>query len=297
MTMKVGFIGLGIMGRPMAKNVLKAGHEVFCFDVNEAAVEDVVASGAMAVQSGKAAAEAADVVITMLPNGPDVLAALSGDHGIAAGLSEGKIFVDMSSIAPGVSRQAAQIVEAKGAKMIDAPVSGGEPGAIAGTIAIMVGGEQDVFESVKDLLLTMGKSATYVGPLGAGNIAKLANQSIVAVNIAVLAEALVLAQKSGVDPASVVEAIRGGLAGSAVMEQKATKMLTQEFSPGFRINLHIKDLNNALATAAEADAFMPLTAVVRQHMSALEAQGFAGEDHSSLLRIVQQLSNTVLGED
>ena len=295
--MKVGFVGLGIMGRPMAKNVLKAGHEVFCFDFNEAAVTDVVAAGGVGVASGKEAAQAGDVVITMLPNGPDVLAALSGDDGIAAGLSSGKIFVDMSSIAPGVSRQAAQIVEAAGAKMIDAPVSGGEPGAIAGTIAIMVGGEREVFEQVKDLLLTMGKSATYVGPIGAGNIAKLANQSIVAVNIAVLAEALVLAQKSGVDPAMVVDAIRGGLAGSAGMEQKADKMLHQEFSPGFRINLHIKDLNNALATAAESQASMPLTAVVRQQMSALAAQGFAGDDHSSLLRIVQQLSNTVLGQE
>ncbi|MDC4232475.1 2-hydroxy-3-oxopropionate reductase [Actinomyces sp. B33] len=295
--MKVGFIGLGIMGRPMAKNVMKAGHEVVCFDFNEAAVADVVEAGAVSAGCGRAVAEASDVVITMLPNGPDVLAALTGEDGIAAGLSAGKVFIDMSSIAPAVSRQAGQIVEAAGAAMIDAPVSGGEPGAIAGTIAIMVGGDEQVFESVKDLLLTMGKSATYVGPLGAGNIAKLANQSIVAVNIAVLAEALVLTQKSGVDPASVVQAIRGGLAGSAVMEQKAEKMLNQEFSPGFRINLHIKDLNNALATGAETDSYMPLTAIARQMMSSLKSHGFDGEDHSSLLRIYQQLSNTILGQE
>ncbi|MDO4258202.1 MAG: 2-hydroxy-3-oxopropionate reductase [Actinomycetaceae bacterium] len=294
--MKVGFVGLGIMGRPMAKNVLKAGHEVTCYDFNAEAVADLVEAGATSADTGRDVAAASDVVITMLPNGPDVLAAVSGDNGIAAGLSAGKALIDMSSIAPGVSRQVAEIIGEAGADMIDAPVSGGEPGAIAGTIAIMVGGDEAVFEKYKDLLLTMGKSATYVGPLGAGNIAKLANQSIVAVNIAVLAEALVLAQKSGVDPASVVQAIRGGLAGSAVMEQKAEKMLNQEFSPGFRIALHIKDLNNALATGAETDTWMPLTAAVRQMMSSLSAGDHAGEDHSSLLRIYQELSHTILGE-
>lgn len=293
--MKIGFIGLGIMGKPMACNLLKAGHQLVVNDLDQSNVDQIVAVGATAASPAKAVAESSDVVITMLPNGPQVREVVLGTNGVIEGAHKGLTLIDMSSIAPGVSKEVYDAVAAKGITMLDAPVSGGEPGAVAGTLSIMVGGDKELFDTYDDLLRTMGNSVTLVGPIGAGNTAKLANQAIVAVNIAVLAEALTMVQKAGVDPEAVYQAIRGGLAGSAVMEQKAGKMLSQNFNPGFRINLHIKDLNNALDTARATQSYMPLTAAVREMMTGLANSGFVAEDHSALLRIYQQLNGIVLG--
>jgi 2-hydroxy-3-oxopropionate reductase len=294
--MKIGFIGLGIMGRPMATNLLKAGHSVVVRNRSRAAEADLVALGATAAESPKAVAEQCDLVITMLPNSPDVRDVCLGEGGIAEGAHEGLVVVDMSSIAPLVAREVGEALATRGVTMLDAPVSGGEPGAIAGTLAIMVGGDEATFERVKEVLLAMGRSATYVGPLGAGNIAKLANQTIVAVNIAVLGEALVLARKSGVDPAAVLDAIKGGLAGSAVMNAKGPMMLAGDYPPGFRIELHVKDLENVLATGHSVQSALPLTAAVREMMTGLLADGHASSDHSALVTHYETLGRVRLPE-
>lgn len=292
--MKIGFIGLGIMGKPMAKNLLKAGHELFVNDHNAEAVAEVVEAGATAVANGKEAAEKADLVITMLPNSPHVKAVALGEGGIIEGAREGLIYVDMSSIAPLASREVAAGLEKAGVRMLDAPVSGGEPKAIDGTMSVMVGGEEELFNEVKDVLGVMAGDVTYVGPIGAGNIAKLANQAIVAINIAACAEAFTMAQKAGVDPEAVYRAIRGGLAGSTVMDAKVPMMLARNFNPGFRINLHIKDLNNVMDTGHGVNSALPLTAQVREMMSVLEGDDHAGEDHSSLVRFYEKLANIEL---
>ncbi|MGX6515018.1 MAG: 2-hydroxy-3-oxopropionate reductase [Schaalia turicensis] len=292
--MKIGFIGLGIMGKPMAKNLLKAGHELYVNDHNAEAVAEVVEAGATAVANGKEAAEKADLVITMLPNSPHVKAVALGEGGIIEGAREGLIYVDMSSIAPLASREVAAGLEKAGVRMLDAPVSGGEPKAIDGTMSVMVGGEEELFNEVKDVLGVMAGDVTYVGPIGAGNIAKLANQAIVAINIAACAEAFTMAQKAGVDPEAVYRAIRGGLAGSTVMDAKVPMMLARNFKPGFRINLHIKDLNNVMDTGHGVNSALPLTSQVREMMSVLEGDDHAGEDHSSLVRFYEKLANIEL---
>lgn len=295
--MKIGFIGLGIMGKPMAKNLLKAGHELVVYDLNKDAVAEVVAAGAEAGENNKDVASKSEVVITMVPNSPHVKAAVLGENGVLEGAKEGLIIIDMSSIAPLASQEVAKACAEKGVKMIDAPVSGGEPGAINGTLSIMVGGDKDVFDKVKDdILLKMGGSAVHCGDVGAGNTTKLANQIIVAVNIAAVAEALTLAKKAGVNPESVFAAIRGGLAGSRVMEDKAPMMLKGDFKPGFRIDLHIKDLGNALDTGHGVGSALPLTAQLMEMMQTLRADGFGQEDHSSLARIYEKLTNTKISD-
>lgn len=292
--MKIGFIGLGIMGKPMAKNLIKAGHELFVTDHKESAVAELVAVGATAVANGKEAAEQAELVITMLPNSPHVKDVALGEGGIIEGAHPGLLYVDMSSIAPLAAREVASGLAEKGIPMLDAPVSGGEPKAIDGSLSVMVGGDEAIFEKVKDVLEAMAGAVTYVGPIGAGNIAKLANQAIVAINIAACAEAFTLAQKAGVDPEAVYKAIRGGLAGSTVMDAKVPMMLARNFQPGFRINLHIKDLNNVMETGHGVDSPLPLTAAVQEMMSVLQGDGHAVEDHSSLVRVYEKLANTEL---
>ncbi|MBE6484981.1 MAG: 2-hydroxy-3-oxopropionate reductase [Actinomycetaceae bacterium] len=292
--MKIGFIGLGIMGRPMAKNLVKAGHELYVNDRNQEAVADLVAQGATAAANAKEAAEQAELVITMLPNSPHVKAVALGEGGIIEGAHEGLVYVDMSSIAPLVSREVHDVLAEKRIPMLDAPVSGGEPKAIDGTMSVMVGGDKAVFDQVAPVLDAMAGDVTYVGEIGAGNIAKLANQTIVAVNIAACAEAFTLAQKAGVDPEAVYKAIRGGLAGSTVMDAKVPMMLERNFKPGFRINLHIKDLGNVLDTGHGVDAPLPLTSLVREMMSVLDGDGHAGEDHSSLVKVYEKLANIEL---
>jgi len=294
--MKIGFVGLGIMGKPMAKNLLKAGHEVVCFDVNKASIEEVVASGAKAAKSAADVAGQVPLVITMLPNSPHVKSVVMGKSGVLEGAKEGLILIDMSSIAPLASQEVEKACSEKKVRMLDAPVSGGEPKAIDGSLSIMVGGDKALFEQVKELLLVMGASAVHCGPIGAGNTTKLANQIIVALNIAAVSEAFTLVRKAGVDPHLVFEAIKGGLAGSTVMNAKAPMMMDSNFKPGFKIDLHIKDLANAMDTGHEVGSPLPLTAYVREMMETLHADGFGQDDHSALARYYAKLSGTKIGE-
>jgi 2-hydroxy-3-oxopropionate reductase len=294
--MKIGFIGLGIMGKPMAKNLLKAGHELVVFDLNKENVENVTAAGAQAALSVADAASGVPLVITMLPNSPHVKTAVLGEKGILEGAKPGTILVDMSSIAPLASQEIEKACTAKGIRMIDAPVSGGEPKAVDGTLAIMVGGDKAVFEEVKPVLLSMGASVVYCGAVGAGNTTKLANQIIVGLNIAAVAEAFTLVKKAGVDPQRVFEAIKGGLAGSTVMNAKAPMMINGDFKPGFRIDLHIKDLANALDTGHGVGSPLPLTSLVREMMETLHADGFGNDDHSALARYYAKVSGTNIGK-
>ncbi|KAF5042500.1 2-hydroxy-3-oxopropionate reductase [anaerobic digester metagenome] len=294
--MKIGFIGLGIMGKPMAKNLLKAGHEVVCYDVVKENVENVVAAGAKAGKSAADVAGQVPLVITMLPNSPHVKSVVMGEGGVLEGAKEGLILIDMSSIAPLASQEVEKACASKKVRMLDAPVSGGEPKAVDGTLAIMVGGEKELFEEVRDILLVMGCSAVHCGPIGAGNTTKLANQVIVALNIAAVAEAFTLVRKAGVDPHLVFEAIKGGLAGSTVMNAKAPMMMDGNFKPGFKIDLHIKDLANALDTGHGVGSPLPLTALAREMMETLHADGFGGDDHSALARYYAKLSGTAIGQ-
>ena len=295
--MNIGFIGLGIMGKPMATNLIKAGHKLVVSAHNATAAQELTAAGASAAETPRDIAAGVDLVITMLPNSPDVAAVALGPDGIIEGSHPGLIFVDMSSIAPLVAREISEGLAAEGIPMLDAPVSGGEPKAIEGTLSVMVGGDRAVFDQVQQVLADMAASVVFVGEIGAGNIAKLANQVVVALNIAAVSEALVLAQKAGVSPQAVVEAIQGGLAGSTVLEAKAPMMLNHNFRPGFRINLHIKDLLNALDTSHDIGAPLPLTAAVLEMMTALKASGHDREDHSGLVQHYESLAQTSLLAD
>lgn len=290
--MKIGFIGLGIMGKPMAKNLLKAGHTLQVYDIANAAVNELAAAGAVATASNAEAASGCELVITMLPNSPHVKEAVLGKDGALQGMAAGAILVDMSSINPVASQEICAELEKQGCYMLDAPVSGGEPKAIDGSLAIMVGGKQELFDQVKDVLRVMGASVTHCGDIGAGNTTKLANQIIVAANIAAVGEALVLGKKAGVKPEAIFNAIRSGLAGSTVMEAKVPMMLDGNFKPGFRINLHIKDLTNALDTGHDVGAPLPLTSAVMEMMQWLRASGYEMEDHSALLRYYESLAKT-----
>jgi 2-hydroxy-3-oxopropionate reductase len=287
---KIGFIGLGIMGKPMAKNLLKAGYELVVYDIVSAAVQELVAVGAEKGTSPKDVAGKTEIIITMLPNSPHVKEVALGKNGIIEGADAGKIVIDMSSIAPLVAREVAAKLAEKGIEMIDAPVSGGEPKAIDGTLSIMVGGKQDVFDKCLPILKSMGSSAVLCGDIGAGNVTKLANQIIVASNIAAMSEALVLATKSGVEPEKVYQAIRGGLAGSTVLDAKAPLVMERKFDPGFRIDLHIKDLGNIMETGHEVGAPLPLSAIVMEMMQNLKADGLGKEDHGALIKFYEKLA-------
>jgi len=287
---KIGFIGLGIMGKPMAMNLLKAGHSLTVYDIRPEPVEEVVAAGAKACKSAKDVAAQSEIVITMLPNSPDVKKAVLGKDGVLEGAKPGLILIDMSSIAPLVSKEVAAEAQKKGVEMLDAPVSGGEPKAKDGTLAIMVGGKKEVFEKVEDVLKVMGSSAVLVGDVGSGNVTKLANQVIVALNIAAMSEAMVLATKSGVDPEKVFHAIKGGLAGSTVLNAKMPLVLDGNFKPGFRIELHIKDLANALDTAHEVGVPVPLTSGVMEIMQALKVDSKAVNDHGGIVQFYEKLA-------
>jgi len=285
---KIGFIGLGIMGKPMAMNLIKAGFYLTVYDIRPKPVKEVVATSAKEGKSAKDVAAQSEVVITMLPNSPDVKKAVFGKNGILEGAKPGTILIDMSSIAPMVSREIAVEAQKKGVEMLDAPVSGGEPKAKDGTLAIMVGGKKEVFERVEDILKVMGSSVVLVGDIGSGNVTKLANQVIVALNIAAMSEAMVLATKAGVDPEKVFLAIRGGLAGSNVLNAKVPLVLDGNFKPGFRIELHIKDLANALDTAHEFGVPVPLTSGVMEIMQALKVDGKAGNDHGGIIQFYEK---------
>lgn len=289
--MKVGFVGLGIMGRPMAKNLVKAGHEVTVFDFNKEYVADLAAAGALGAQNGKQVAEAAEVVITMVPNSPHVRAAVFGENGLAEGMKSGKsVLIDMSSIDPVESRKIAEELEKIGVDMLDAPVSGGEPKAIDGTLSVMVGGKKETFDKYYEMLMVMAGSVTYVGPIGSGNVTKLANQMVVAANIGIVAEALTFAKKMGTDPELVYQAIRGGLAGSTVMDAKVPMMLAGNYKPGFRIDLHIKDLTNALNAAHEVHMPVPMTAQMMEVMQEVKSHDEGGCDHNDIIRFYERMS-------
>lgn len=292
--MKIAFIGLGIMGKPMAINLLKAGHELRVFDFNKAAVEEVKAAGAVACASSVETVEGVDAVITMLPNSPHVKSVMLENDKVAEAMPKTATFIDCSSISPIASREIAAELEKLGIDMLDAPVSGGQPKAVDGTLAFMVGGKQEVFDKFKDVLAAMGSSVVLCGNVGAGNVTKLCNQTIVAVNIAVLAEALQMGQMCGVEPQKIFDAIKGGLAGSTVMNAKAPMMMDQNFQPGFRIDLHIKDLNNVVDAAKAVDAPIPLTQSVLEMMKILHKDGDGVCDHSALLKYYQKLTGEVL---
>ncbi len=287
---KTGFIGLGIMGKPMSKNLLKAGYKLVVLDLNQSAMDELVSLGAEKAATPKEIAKNCQFIITMLPNSPHVKEVVLGENGLTEGLKPGSVFVDMSSISPIVCRELSIKLEEKGVEMLDAPVSGGEPKAIEGTLSVMVGGKKEVFDKSFPILKAMAASVVHTGSIGAGNITKLANQIIVALNIAAMSEALVLACKAGVEPELVYQAIRGGLAGSTVLDAKAPLVMDRKFNPGFRINLHIKDLSNALDTSHEIGVPLPLTSAVMEIMQALKVDGLGEKDHGSLIRYYEKLA-------
>jgi 2-hydroxy-3-oxopropionate reductase len=288
--MKIGFIGLGIMGKPMSKNLLKKNYDLVVCDVVQSAVDEVVSCGAASALTPKDVASQVDIIITMLPNSPQVKQVVLGKGGIIEGAKSGTIVIDMSSISPLVSREVAGTLAESGIEMLDAPVSGGEPKAIDGTLSVMVGGKSHIFDRCYDIMKAMAGSVVLTGDIGAGNVTKLANQIIVAINIAGMSEALVLAAKAGVEPELVYQAIRGGLAGSTVLDAKAPLVMDRKFDPGFRINLHIKDLNNVMDTAHGVGVPLPITAAVMEMMQALKVDGMGDDDHGSLIRYYEKMA-------
>jgi len=285
---KVGFIGLGIMGKPMAKNVLKAGYPLYVHNRSRNPVNELLSLGASACETPKQIAEVSDIIITMLPDSPDVEQVVLGDNGIIEGISKDKIVIDMSSINPLVSVSISEHLRERGAYLLDAPVSGGEIGAIEAILAIMVGGDEQIFTKCKPILQTMGKSVTRVGDIGAGNTVKLMNQIIVGVNIAAMSEAFAFGKKAGVDLKIAYEAIKDGLAGSRVLDTKIDNINNERYSPGFRVRLHSKDLRNALAMGANSDADLQYTKQILDQFTNLSEQGFEDEDHSALHRLFQK---------
>ena len=296
MSTKLGFIGLGIMGKPMARNLMAAGYHVTVYDVFDAPVKELGGEGAGTASSCAEIASNVDIVITMVQDGPQAKQAILGEGGVIEGASEGDLVVDMSSIAPGVSQEIGAGLTAKGINFLDAPVSGGEPFAISGDLAIMVGGNAADFERAKPLFDVLGKSSVLCGAHGAGNVTKLANQIVVGANIHGLAEALVLASAAGVNPQTVFEAIQGGLAGSNVMNAKAPMMIGRNFEPGFRIELHYKDINNAMETARELNVPLQVTANLQQVLTSLVVGGNGKDDHSGILKYVEAVSGVEVRE-
>lgn len=292
--MKVGFIGLGIMGKPMCKNIIKAGYEVSFYSRHEAVVKELENLGAKGKKNAAEVAQASEVVITMVPNSPQVREVALGKDGIIEGGKTGLVVIDMSSIDPVESKNIGAELAKKGIEMVDAPVSGGEPKAIDGTLSVMCGGKEDTIEKYRELLMCMAGSVVRCGDLGAGNVAKLANQIVVACNIAAMSEALAFATKMGADPELIYKAIRGGLAGSTVLDAKAPMVLSRNFKPGFRIELHIKDLTNALNAAHAINGYVPLTGQVMEMMQAVKNDGCGADDHSALAKYYEKISNVTI---
>jgi 2-hydroxy-3-oxopropionate reductase len=290
MAQVIGFIGLGIMGRPMAKNLLKAGYALVVHSRSRGPVEEIVKAGARAGTSPRDVAGQSDVLITMLPNSPDVELVALGKDGIIDGARAGLIVADMSTISPIVSQKVGAALAAKGVKMLDAPVSGGEKGAIEGALSIMVGGDKAVFDAVLPVFQSLGRTITHLGPLGFGGFTKLANQIIVAVNLTALAEALTLGKKAGLDRELLLTALAGGLAGSKCLEQKRPNYLANTYTPGFKIDLHYKDLGLIMESARALGVPLPATAVVQELFSALRVKGRGGLDHSGVITLLEDLA-------
>lgn len=297
MSCRIGFIGLGIMGKPMSRNLLKAGHSLVVYDIVPAPVEELAAAGAARGASSKDVAARSQIVMTMLPDGPDVEKAVLGSEGVLEGARPGAILVDMSSISPLVAQKVGAACAEKGIEFLDAPVSGGEPKAIDATLAIMVGGKAETFEKVLPLLKAMGTSVTLTGPVGAGNTTKLANQIMVACNIAAMGEALALATKAGLNPEVVFNAVKGGLAGSTVLNVKAPMVISRNFKPGFRIRLHQKDLRNALQAAEALKVPLPYTSLVQQALVALINDGKGDWDHSGIVTFTEKLAQVEIRKE
>ncbi len=294
--MIIGFVGLGLMGRPMAGHLLKGGHQLFANDLfliqnNKPLPEELAAAGAVEIKSLKELAAKSDVIITMVPDTPDVEKALFGAGGIAEGLTKGKIVIDMSSISPIETQEFAKRIEALGCDYVDAPVSGGEVGAKAASLTIMCGGKQAVFDKVKPLFELMGKNITLVGDAGAGQITKVANQIIVALNIEAVGEALLFASKAGADPSRVRQALMGGFAASRILEVHGERMIKRTFDPGFRIGLHQKDLNLALQNARKMGLSLPNTATAQELFNSCAANGDGQKDHSALVTALERMAN------
>ena len=293
--MKIGFIGLGIMGKPMVKNIIKGGYtDVLVNGRHQDVLDEMEACGAKSATYEEIGRQC-DVVMTMLSNSPQVKEVMLGENGVAAYMQEGSMFIDMSSINPVASKEIAAVLAKKNIDMLDAPVSGGEPKAIDGSLSFMVGGKEELVETYRPLLETMGSSVVRCGEVGAGNTTKLANQIIVACNIQALSEALTLAQKAGVDPELVFQAIRGGLAGSTVMDAKAPMMIAGNDKPGFKIDLHIKDLNNALDCAHTVGAPLPMTAEVQEIMQWMHNHEGGQKDHSAIVQYYEYLTDIRIG--
>jgi len=290
MAQTVGFIGLGIMGRPMAKNLLKAGFPLVVHSRSRGPVDELVQAGARAASNPREVARQSDVLIAMLPNSPDVELVALGEDGIIEGARSGLIFADMSTISPIVSQKVGKALEPKGVRMLDAPVSGGERGAIDGALSIMVGGDQAVFDAVLPIFQALGKTITLLGPLGSGGFTKLANQIIVAVNLTALGEALTLARKAGLDRELTLKALAGGLAGSRCLDQKAANYVAGTYNPGFKIDLHFKDLGLIMESARALGVPLPATAVVQELFSALRVKGRGGLDHSGVITLLEDLA-------
>lgn len=293
---KIGFIGLGIMGKPMAKNMLKKGFDLLVNDLNRAAVEELCAAGASAGDY-RQIGESCDIILTILPSGPIVKEVLFGEGGVGQYLAAGKLVCDFSSVTPTESKYCFETLAQKGVGFVDAPVSGGEPGAVNGTLAIMCGGNEGDYERLKDIFSAVGSSAVYIGPSGSGSVTKLANQIIVNLNIVAVSEALVLAAKAGVDPMKVYKAIRGGLAGSTVLDAKAPMMCARNFKPGGKISINHKDIKNVLATAHDIDVPLPFTAQLFELQQALKAGGHFDDDHSGYVQYFEALAGVEVRSD
>ncbi len=290
MQTRVGFIGLGIMGKPMAKNLVKAGFSMVVHNRSRAAVDELAALGAKPAGSPKEVASQVDVIITMLPNSPDVERVALGRDGIKEGARSGQLFIDMSTINPVVSQSVAKELAPSGVAMVDAPVSGGEKGAIDAALSIMAGGEPQDFERALPLFQALGKTITHMGPLGTGGFTKLANQIIVGINLTAIGEALVFGTKAGVDPQKMIRALSGGLANSKCLEMKSEKILSGDFAPGFKIDLHFKDLNLIHDAAKSVGASIPMAALVEQVFAAMRAGGRGGFDHSGVITFFEDLA-------
>ena len=290
----IGFIGLGIMGKPMARNLLKAGYSLVVHNRSRTAVEELAKEGAKAADSPQAAAAQAEIVITMLPDSPDVELVYAGERGVFGGVRKGMLLIDMSSISPVVARKLARAAEGKGVEMLDAPVSGGEVGAVNAALSIMIGGKAPAVERAMPIFQALGKNIVHIGDAGAGQVAKAANQVVVGLTIAAVSEALVLSAKAGVDPAKVRQVLLGGFAQSRILDAHGQKMLERNFKPGFRIRLHEKDLSIALATAREYGVSLPLTAITDQMMITMKATGRGDLDHAGLVTLIEEWANITL---
>lgn len=286
----IGFIGLGIMGKPMCRNLLQAGYPVVVYTRTKSKIEEMVKEGAQGAKTPREVGEKSEVVITMLPDAPQVEEVILGERGVIKGIERGKIVVDMSSIDPLSTRRIGEVLVSQGVEMLDAPVSGGEEGAIKGDLSIMVGGKKEVFEKCLPIFQVLGKTITYVGELGSGEMTKLVNQIIVAVNLAALGEAFTLGAKAGLKAETMYQALRGGMAGSKVMDMKVPRWEERNFTPGFKIDLHLKDLKNALVTAQEMKVPLPFTSLVKQVMITLSGKGEGEKDHGAMIKFWEELS-------